>query len=176
MANEQEKTMEALKVAIQMEIDGKEYYLKASHQSGNELGKELLQKLSGEEDLHRQKFEEIYDAVMRKNSWPEVVIHLDGGKGLKTIFSMAVEELKGAKKAPSTELDTIQTAMNMENKTYDFYKGRSRVATYDVERGYYEALAAQERAHYLVLLDYYEFLKDPTAWFVEKEHPSLDGG
>jgi hypothetical protein len=37
-------------------------------------------------------------------------------------------------------------------------------------------LAAQEGEHHLILLDYYEFLKDPAAWFVQKEHPSLDGG
>ncbi|GAH21770.1 unnamed protein product, partial [marine sediment metagenome] len=29
---------------------------------------------------------------------------------------------------------------------------------------------------HLVLLDYYEYLKDPAGWFVRKEHPSLDGG
>ena len=33
-----------------------------------------------------------------------------------------------------------------------------------------------EKEHQLVLLDYYEYLKDPAGWFVKKEHPSLDGG
>jgi len=37
-------------------------------------------------------------------------------------------------------------------------------------------VAAEEKEHYLILLDYYEFLKDPSGWFVGKEHPSLDGG
>ena len=39
MANEQDKTLKALETAIQMEIDGKEFYLEASESSGNELGK-----------------------------------------------------------------------------------------------------------------------------------------
>jgi rubrerythrin len=55
MANESEKTLEALKTAIQMEIDGKQFYLKVSRESGNELGKELLRSLAGEEDIHRKK-------------------------------------------------------------------------------------------------------------------------
>jgi rubrerythrin len=66
--------------------------------------------------------------------------------------------------------------MSMENETYDFYKSQSEKATYDAERQLYESLAVQEEEHHRVLLDYYEFLKNPAAWFVQKEHPSLDGG
>jgi rubrerythrin len=64
----------------------------------------------------------------------------------------------------------------MENQTYDFYQQQANLASYNAEREFYQALSAQEKEHHLVLLDYYEYLKDPAAWFVEKEHPSLDGG
>jgi rubrerythrin len=79
-------------------------------------------------------------------------------------------------KALATELDAIQTAMGMENKTYDFYKSQAEKAKYDAETGFYESLAAEEREHHLILLDYCEYLKDPAGWFVRKEHPSLNGG
>ena len=65
--------------------------------------------------------------------------------------------------------------MDMENKSHDFYQGQGKEATYDAERDFYETLAAEEREHHIVLLDYYEYLKDPAGWFVMKEHPSLDG-
>ena len=56
MTSEQDKTMEALQIAVQMEIDGKAFYLKASQESGNELGKQLLKKLAEEEkQKHMQK-------------------------------------------------------------------------------------------------------------------------
>ena len=41
MSTEQDKTLAALQYAIQMEIDGKEYYLKASEAASNETGKKL---------------------------------------------------------------------------------------------------------------------------------------
>jgi hypothetical protein len=41
MKEEQGKTLEAIKFAIQMEIDGKKYYQKASRQSDNKVGREL---------------------------------------------------------------------------------------------------------------------------------------
>jgi len=175
METEQAKTLKALQIAIQMEIDGKEYYLKASQESSNELGKKLLQSLAAEEDIHRQKFEEIYDAISRKQAWPRTDFQPDGGKRLRTIFAKATKEIGSNIKAATTELDAVQAAMGMENKTYDFYKNQGKGATSDAERDFYQALAAEEREHHLILLDYYEYLKDPAGWFVKKEHPSLDG-
>ena len=176
METEQNKTLKALHTAIQMEIDGKEYYLKASQESSNELGKKLLESLASEEDTHRQKFEEIYSAIRSEKAWPATDFQPDGGKRLRAIFARATKEMGSSIKSLATELDTIQTAMDLENKTYDFYKSQGGNAAYDAERGFYETLAVEEREHHLILLDYYEYLKDPAGWFVRKEHPSLDGG
>ena len=176
MVTEQDETLKALQIAIRMEIDGKEYYLKASRESRSELGKKLLASLANEEDTHRQKFEWIYDAIRNTRKWPATEFQSGEGKNLKTIFAKATEKLGSNIKTSATELDAVQTAMDMENKTYDFYKNRGSKATYDAERDFYQTVAAEEREHHLVLLDYYEYLKDPAGWFVSKEHPSLDGG
>ncbi len=176
MVTEQDKTLVALQKAIQMEIDGKEFYLKASQASSNELGKKLLKSLAAEEDQHRKTFEEIYKTISAKKDWPATGFQPDGGRGLRTIFARALEEMDSNIESMPDELDAVQTAMTMENETLDYYRNQSQMATYDAERDFYEALAAQEREHHLILLDYYEFLKDPAAWFVQKEHPSLDGG
>jgi rubrerythrin len=176
MVDEKNKTLKALKTAIQMEIDGKEFYLEASQSSKNELGKKLLKQLAAEEDAHRKVFEDIYNDISIKKGWPTGKLKTDGGKGLRTIFSAAVAAMDKDFKAIPTELDAVQTAMKMENKTFDFYKRQGAQAAYDAEKQFYEALAVQEEEHYRVLLDYYEFLKNPEAWFVQKEHPSLDGG
>ena len=176
MENEQNKTTQALQTAIQMEIDGKEFYLKASQESNNELGRKLLQSLATEEDYHRQKFEEIYRAIGSKKAWPTTDFQPDGGKRLRTIFARATEEMGSSVKSLATELDAVQKAMDMENKTRDFYESQGENATYDAERDFYATVAAEEKEHYLILLDYYEYLKDPAGWFVGKEHPSLDGG
>ncbi len=174
METEQDRTSQALQVAIQMEIDGKEFYLKVSRESSNEMGRKLLASLAGEEDIHQQKFEEIYQALRNKKGWPETDFQPDRGRRLRTIFAEAIEVMGAGIKTQATELDAIKTAMGMENKTYDYYKNQRQTAAYDTERDFYETLVAEEREHYLVLLDYYEYLKDPAGWFVGKEHPSLD--
>ncbi len=176
MATEQKKTLEALQYAVQMEIDGKGFYLKASQRSGNELGRKLLEQLAAEEDIHRQKFEAIYHALQEKNDWPAVSFQPDGGKGLRTIFARAIEEIGANIEAQATELDAIQTAIDMENKSYDFYKKQSQITDQTAAKAFYETVAGEEREHQLILSDYYEYLSNPASWFVKTEHPSLDGG
>jgi rubrerythrin len=175
MDTEQKKTLQALQVAIQMEIDGKVFYLKASRESSNEMGRKLLVSLAGEEDVHRQQFEAIYQALRDKKGWPDTQFKPDGGKALRAIFATAIEASLTVR-AQANELDAVRTAMDMENRTYDYYQAQRETAIYAGERDFYQALMAQEREHYLVLLDYYEYLKDPAGWFVQRERPSLDGG
>ncbi|MFC2006711.1 ferritin family protein [Chloroflexota bacterium] len=176
MVTERDKTLEALQIAIRIETDGKKYYLRASQESSNDLGKKLLKSLAAEEVIHWQKFKEIYSVIRSKKAWPMIDFKPRGGKGLRAIFAKATEEMSLDIKTLATELDAIQIAMNMENKTYDFYKSQGKNATYDAERDFYNTLAGEERGHYLILLGYYEYLKDPAGWFASKEHSSLDGG
>ena len=120
MVNEQEKTLEALQIAVQMETDGQEYYLKTSQNSSSEMGEKLMQSLAEAEEIHRQKFIEIYDTIRSKKAWPKVELEPDGGKNLRTIFAMATEALTANVKPLADELDAVQTAMSMENKSLDF--------------------------------------------------------
>jgi len=173
---DKDKTLEGLRIAIQMEVDGKEYYLEASKKSKNETGKQLLKILSSEEDLHRVKFEEIYEAIIKDKDWSTISFQPGSSERLKTILTTAKNELVTNGMNTDTELGAVQTAMDMENKTYDFYKKRGSLATFAGEKEFYEEIAAQEKEHHRVLLDYFEFLKNPAAWFVQKEHQSLDGG
>lgn len=176
MVTEKNKTLQAVQMAIKMENDGKDYYMKASQKSSNELGRKLLRELAAEEDVHRQKFEQIYDAIRQKKGWPLVALEPDSGRVLRTVFTRAVKKLGSNVEVLTTELDAVQKAMEMENKTYDFYKSRGRDAVHNAERDFYASLAAQERVHHQVLLDYHDYLTNPVGYFTQKEHHSLDGG
>ena len=176
MPSEQEATLKALETALKMEVDGKEFYLQASKASKNKLGKDLLEKLAAEEDVHRGVFQNIYDTIKNTKGWPDVKFRGDGGQGLRTIFAEALENMQEQKKAIPEEIDAIKTGMDMENETLDFYNARAKKTKVDAEKQLYEALAMQESEHHRVLLDYYEFLKDPASWYVQKEHTAFDGG
>jgi rubrerythrin len=175
VGNEQVKTLEVLQLAVQMEVDGKEFYQNASRKSSNKLAKELFQQLASEEDIHRKRFEEIYKALTRGQNWPDVEPLVDKGKKIKSLFAKATKSLGSKSKIAEPELEAIKTAMDMETRSYNLYHSRSAESTLAVEKQFYKTLAGEERGHHLALLDTYEYLSDPAGWFTKKEHWSLDG-
>lgn len=175
MQDEQARTIKVLELAVQMEVDGKEFYQKASRKSSNRLAKELFHQLAHEEDLHRRRFEEVYKAIKKGKNWPDVVPVSEKGKKLKSLFSEATKALGSKFKVAESELEAIKTAMDMEIRSYNLYHTRSKEAALPVEKRFYETLAGEERGHHLALVGSYEYLSDPAGWFTQKEHWSLDG-
>ncbi len=175
MENEQTKMKDVLQRAVRMEVDGKEFYQKASQKSSNKLAKELFKQLADEEDIHRKKFEEIYETLKRGQDWPDVEPPYEKGKKLKSLFAAASKELGSKINVAESELEAIKVAMDMEIKSYNLYHSQSEESTLPVEKQFYEALAGEERGHHLALIDSYEYLSDPAGWFTKSEHWSLDG-
>ena len=162
MEKEQSEIIKALQFAIQMEVDGKNFYHRAGEKSGNKLGKELFQYLAEAEDIHRKKFTEIYKALKRGQNWPDVEAPHNKAKELKSMFAEATKALGTKVKVAESEVEAIKTAMEIESKSYKFYHSRSEQYTLPVEKRFYQAVAAEEREHHFALLDASEYLADPV--------------
>lgn len=175
MKGQAEKTIQALETALQMEIEGKEFYHKAGQASHNPLAKKLFLRLAEEEDVHIEKANEIYGAIKSKAGWPERETTFKHEKSLRSVFREAIEGMDREVKTSSSEIEALKVAMNMEDRSYSFYRSRDEEAASSAEKSFYQALTAEEREHYLTLLDSYEYLTDPQSWFTKKEHWSLDG-
>jgi rubrerythrin len=175
MESEQNKILEALKTAIEMEKNDKECYLNAVLKSDNDAAIKLLQSLALEEDTHRQKLEEIYLTIQKKMAWPTVYFPPDKNKTLMNLLTGVCKTTGVNVKTNSIELGIINTAIKKEKESYDFYKSQSQNATTEDELNFYEAIADEEREHELILVHYNEYLTDPVDWFTRVEHHSLDG-
>jgi len=175
MEKEQARTIEVLQLAVRMEVEGKEFYLQASQKSSNRLAKDLFQHLANEEEIHREKFEGIYDALKKGKNWPDVEPPSEKGKRLKSLFAEATKAMGSKSTVAKSELEAIKIGMEMEMKSYNLYHSRSEESTLPVEKRFYETLAGEERGHHLALVDSYEYLSDPSGYFAKSEHWSLDG-
>lgn len=176
MDTEQLRTIEGLKLAIQIEINGKKYYEEAAEKSASALGKQMFEWLAGEEDKHRNRFEQIYEAIRNRKDWPRMIIEPDGENRARKVFLEAARDNPAEMADNSIEQDIVIKALDMEDKTYNLYTERSKSAKTDAERNFYDALAAEERGHFLALTDYREYLIDPAGYFTRTERHSLDGG
>jgi rubrerythrin len=111
---------------------------------------------------------------MRKGkSWPDMEIKPSAH--IKTLFSRDDYRAATPSQASSNEIEAVNTALDMESKSVNFYEAQMKSGGYASETRFYEALADQERGHRLALLDYLEFMQDPVSYFARLEHHSLDG-
>jgi len=168
--------MEPLEMAIKMEIEGKEFYEKASQKASDKLGKELFSRLAQEEDFHAAKAREISDFLKRGESPLAIEESLDKAQKLNSIFARAKKEIQAKRQISSSELKAIEIALDMEEKSRKFYEDQSASARTDFEKRFFKAVKQEERGHYLSLVSYREYMVDPAGWFAKSEHISLDGG
>lgn len=176
MASRRAGARDSLELALRMEAEGKRFYQEASERSSNKLARELFQQLAREEDAHGRKFQEIYQVLLKEERWPaEVQLDRDRGKTLKSLLSQAVRMWGDKAEAAQSELEAVKVALDMEERSYNFYRSRSQESASRAEREFFELLAGEEQGHRLVLLDSYEYLTDPAGWFAKKQHWSLDG-
>ncbi|MGI2335639.1 MAG: ferritin family protein [Dehalogenimonas sp.] len=173
---EQSRMLEAINTAIEMEIEGKECYLAAGRDSGNEAGRKLLFSLAEEEDQHRRHFEALYNTISKGHDWPTIDFKSERSRSLRTDLNTACQSMGMEVVGSDSEKDAVQAAIEKEKQSYKFYNAHAAKAVYDTEKQFYATLADEEWQHELVLLDYHEYLSDPAGWFVHAEHPSLDGG
>jgi len=174
--NEQNKLLQAINMAIEMELDGKECYFAASKGSTNEAGRKLLRSLAEEEDKHRKTFEGIYNSIREGRSWLSIDLGADKAQDIRNTLVKTCQALGVSVSGTSSELDAVKVAIDKEKRSYDLYKNQARNATYNTGKEFYGTLAREEREHELALIDYYDYLTDPASWFVKTEHPSLDDG
>ena len=175
MKDAQTGIIEALKYAIQMELDGKKFYTLSGKESSNKIGKELFSWLAEQEDFHRKRFEEIYKLIAQKKGWPVTPVKPDRNQTFRTLFDEAIRNIGTSIKVQKSEFIAVEKALEMEIKSRNFYTERATTATSDIEKNFFNAISAEERGHYLALIDYKEYMSDPEGWFTRTEHHSLDG-
>lgn len=175
MVNEHEEMLRALEKAIEMEKDSKECYLGAIKATENSVARKLLQSFMEEEDIHQHKFVEIYNAIRANKTWPAMDPKVGSDKKFKELLINTCQAIGIDAAANATPIHVLDAAIDKEDNSYNFYRGKANQSIFESERSFYNALALEEREHYLILVGYKEFLEDPAGWFTKSEHWSMDG-
>jgi rubrerythrin len=175
MKDGQKAIKDALKFALQMEIDGKKFYAMAARESSNRVGKDLYSWLAEQEGIHCKRFEEIYAALTSEQGWPVAGVNHAKPARLGTLFSRLIKDATRPTGTGAAEIASADTAIEMETKSRDYYRQRADEATSDVEKKFFVLISAEEQGHYLALIDYREYVTDPDGWFTRTEHHLLEG-
>jgi rubrerythrin len=77
--------------------------------------------------------------------------------------------------ATTDEVDAVKVALDFEKKGHAFYENAAETAIGKKEKKLFEVLAVEEKRHYEVLENTFNFLQDTGNWFMWEEHGMLEG-
>jgi rubrerythrin len=164
-----------LKIALEAEKDGLEMYLKASERTLYPLGRQMFLSLAEDEKSHIRMIHELAAGRGLQSALNEAREGTPTGRmknALTALKSVVMDDLSVC----ADELEVLRIGLDMEKRSYEFYKQAATDAASADERGLCEKLAAEEGEHYKMLQNTYEYLEDRDHWFLWTEHGLLDGG
>ncbi|QQR99980.1 MAG: NADPH-dependent glutamate synthase [Austwickia sp.] len=133
-----EKAMEAIRTAFEIELGGGAYYRKAAEEAGEPVLKDLFGRMSEMEDEHLETLQRRYHAEVPPAS-------PDFETTRAAIYA-------GLDHRPEDPANLLRVAIGFEQRAVDFFsKHVEECPEGSVERELYEELAAEEREHVAML-------------------------
>lgn len=170
--------LDALQIALKLELDSVAFYQEAANKAQNQLGKNTFTSLIQEEKGHIELVKKAYTSISKANSWNEIESLLpktiDPNK--KTIFQIKKQDIEQKLDSNSDDMNAIKTAINIESEGYKFYEKSAAETTDPIGKKMYEYLKGEENRHWDLLQNTYEYLSDPSLWFAKEEGHMYDGG
>lgn len=147
--------MEEINIALQLEKDGHAFYKKAASLCKNPYGKKMFEKLAEDEIKHLEKFRKIAEEIFG-NFVEEKVKSIDMFG--KIDFSTT-----------SGEYATLEYAIDLEKRAYDYFKKASENAKNVRLKELFENIAKEEEMHKELLEAERNYLHKSGIWFDYQE-------
>jgi rubrerythrin len=127
-----------------------------------------------EQESHH--IEEIKAYIENLDNGQEIDLKGDNLGDTKKFFTTTVEKFKEKTTLSDTDIKAHETALELEQKAYDFYKQLHDRTDNEELKKFFQWLMQQENAHYEFIQKSYEYIKDPVHFFSEEEGWMVDGG
>jgi len=168
--------LEIMCTTVEIKEKMKAFYADAAAKCDDRVGSRTFEMLRDIEQKHLEKLNAVY-ADLSKGSGD-----LDSCRFYEFEApdkNRVLEKLKQKREAfPNACLDdvaVIESGMELENNSIEFFLARLKEAAEPVEREFLNHMIAEERSHYIVLADLKFYYLDTEHWFMEKAKTGLDG-
>lgn len=165
--------IEALKQALKMEEDGRNYYQQAMDRVESKLAKDIFKSLIKAEEQHIKKINQLYRSLTETGQWPDVALTREGSERTTNIFAAAMSDPNKKVKGTTTDIEALKAAAKMEDDGIKYYQAKSDKTDDPFEKKFYLLLVHEEGEHFISILDTIEFLEDPQGYFGQLERGTM---
>lgn len=160
-----DELIEPLKIALALELEGRQLFLKAAAETESKLAKQTFEFLAGEENKHIANIERFYRSL--EDSDGEIIPDIDDSDAEEKLesFNLKLEALKDEFKATKTDVEAYHLALKFENGAEDFYEEKYNEAADPRIKKFYKWLIDEEEMHSRLINSCLKFVEDPAEWF-----------
>jgi len=155
----------ALNQAIELEVEGQRFYLKAAECTTDPKGAEMFRSLADDEVIHERILRRQLDALTQGEGWvlPEDVAGVTANLA-DLIFPESEKVCEEAMRPDESDLDALLFALQIEDKSFNLYRELAQTTDDSNGKRMYEYLAGAERGHFEQLMLNYEHLSTTGSW------------
>ena len=164
---------QALQTALDFEQKGHTIYEETANKTQNIMIAKTFRYLANQELFH---IEEIEEYIKQLNNGHKVKLKGDEPPDTKKFFTMTVNQFKEKTELSDDDLKAHETALELEQKSYNFYKEQYGKTEDNEAKRLFKWLMGQENAHYELIQKAYEYIKNPVGFYTEEEKWMADGG
>ncbi len=165
MTEDVKVALSTLEQAMEVEQEGRQFYLKAAQTTQDKKGQEMFTTLADDEQKHCDLIKRQHIALAGEGNWASsseikpVDIDLD-----KPLFPKGRGALQKVATTKPNDWDALLFGLDIETKSYDLYRRAASEVADPLGKQMFEFLAGHERGHFDILMMRYDALFGPVAW------------
>ncbi len=168
--------LEIMCTAIDIKEKMKTLYADAAGKCKDNVGSETFGVLRDMEQKHLERLRAIYaDLAKGAGDLDSCAFYDFGSLDRNKVVKKIRQKSEGISKACLDDVAAIESGMELENSSIDFFLDKLKAATAPIEREFLNSMIAEERSHYILLADLKFYYIDTEHWFMEKGKTGLDG-
>ena len=157
MKNQTEKVLDGLKIAMEAELTGHQFYKAASKNTKDPKGKDTFSRMADEEMGHFNYLRHQYQSILKSGKYDFTKKLLTSRKESGPIFS---KEIRNRIKTRHFEVSALTIGMKLEMEAAGFYRECAAKAATPAAKKFYAELAEWEQGHYDSFKNQLELLKE----------------
>jgi len=161
----------AIKGAIQLEIDGKKFFNHAAEVTADDRGKKMFQWLAAEEVKHLEIFSKLFTTILKGSDWKKY-IDADNLRGEAPLIKKLEENMK--KEGSKGEVEALRIGMELERNAIDFFQEAASATDDPKAVKIFIEISEEEKFHYDMLEAQHDSVTKSGFWLGSAEF-KMDG-
>jgi rubrerythrin len=171
-----EHAVKVLDQSIAFESQGLQFFTERSARAPNRFERDIYLALAKDELGHKTYLEKLREDLVKTHDVAAIADEGHDQWSARKVFTAALDRANDPYTPRASELEALRSAMEIKRRGHKLYREAANQLEAQQARELFEHLAEEEKIHFQLLRNTYDYLENPEQWHGFEEGPLLDGG